>query len=62
MKEGNQKGGNGKRLGNWCKKCGKEHENMGVEICDVCGGNTDICYGPPDIKSSPQQNGRIIPL
>jgi rRNA maturation endonuclease Nob1 len=56
------KGNSKKRLANWCKKCGKEHENMGVEICDACGGRTDICYGPPDIKGSVQQGGRLIPL
>ncbi|MCX6744987.1 MAG: hypothetical protein NTX82_05670 [Candidatus Parcubacteria bacterium] len=62
MAEEKQNSGNEKkRWGNWCKKCGKEHENMGVEQCD-CGGKTDIFPGPPDIKGSTPQNGRIIPL
>ncbi|OGY42460.1 MAG: hypothetical protein A2Y67_00290 [Candidatus Buchananbacteria bacterium RBG_13_39_9] len=51
-----------KRWGNFCLKCGKEHENMGVEICD-CGGRTDIILGPPERKAETTgQNYRIIPL
>lgn len=51
----------GKRWGNWCQKCGKEHENMGVEKCD-CGGKTHICQGPPEIKRVQNPSGRMIGL
>lgn len=51
-----------KRLANWCLKCAKEHENMGIEICPECGGKVDICYGPPDLSGSISQTERIVPF
>ena len=27
---------------NVCQRCGKRFEHLGVEVCDACGGTTDL--------------------
>lgn len=40
---------------NFCTRCGKHYDNLGIENCEKCGGKTDLFFLTPEEFASRQK-------